>query len=492
MLGRLFSAKPDHPLADAKEAKRLLAELLTLEPADAVDSAEAWLESLVATEDFRCEHRLELILQIDEAVLPQLRRLTRDYLTTPRLTKGQEFKLWQMDRNYWASLSAAYEDTLERCRRNAKDAETIKPRWALLCARLLQAYGGRLKWDQFRYGPIDNSLWAAAGGAYLAAAQNRQTQTRLALYAGNESSVEAEYMRLLVFQASSMGNLLPVEIELAERLIAHFLPSFALVDQARPESVYWVDAAKPLPPTRLAVSPEITTTLRFFSTGQALDGLKEIKARIEASGQLPTDINFGGQYSAKVVLPVLEHLTLCWAPKPPLRSHARHRVMSRLAVVGGLKAIHQRLGSDGGADATEAWVVDDVSQGGVGARVSTVNNDWLRVGSVIAMQPEGGSNWLVGMVRRFARESGSLGSVGIETLSKAPRSATADSAGLQTEIVLLDPPQPGESARVLLDATAWEDVIPLVFVLDGQRWRLHPREVLETGADCAVGRYQVE
>ncbi|MCZ7653403.1 MAG: hypothetical protein M5R42_02670 [Rhodocyclaceae bacterium] len=41
-----------------------------------------------------------------------------------------------------------------------------------------------------------------------------------------ETSVEQEYLKALVFQASSMDSLLPLEIEIAERFIAHFLPQF--------------------------------------------------------------------------------------------------------------------------------------------------------------------------------------------------------------------------------------------------------------------------
>jgi hypothetical protein len=492
MLG-LFAAKPDHPLANAKETRRILAELPAMEPAAAVDSATAWLESLVATEEFRPDHRLELILQIDEAVLPQLRRLARDYLTLPRLTRSQEYKLWQLDRGYWAELAGAYENVLERSAGNVKAADAIKPSLGLLYARLLQAYGNRLKWDQFRYGPIEGNLWLACGRIYLAADQAKLTRRPVALYANALSTPEAEYLRILVFQASSMDNLLPIEIEVAERLIAHFLPRFALTDQVRPDNVYWFDAGKALPPTRLAKVPEITSTLRFFTTGQALDALADLKGRIVQSGQLPAEVNFGGQYPPRVILPVFDHLAMCWAPKPPMRGHARRRIKSRISVVGGFKSMHQRLQSDNdNGEGVESWVVDDVSMGGMGAQVSSVGSDWARIGAFLAMQPEGGSNWLVGVIRRYFRETESVGAVGIETLSKTPRAVMADSAGLQTEIVLLDPLIAGEVARVLLATTAWEESIPLLLRIGGQSAKLLPQGVIETGGECTVGRYAVE
>ena len=47
MLG-FFSSKNEHPLADPKEAKRILAEIATREPLGAAEEASGWLESLPA------------------------------------------------------------------------------------------------------------------------------------------------------------------------------------------------------------------------------------------------------------------------------------------------------------------------------------------------------------------------------------------------------------------------------------------------------------
>lgn len=493
MLG-LFSARVDHPLADAREAERLLGELPAQDAAAALDSATAWLDSLVATTEFKPDDRLDLILRIDAAVLPHTRRLAREYLTAARQTRAEEFRLWKLNQDYWHSLSVGYDESLHRLRDPGKVGEALRPQLGPLVARLLHALGHRLKWDHFRYGPIAGELWTRAGGAYLAAEQGQAAVRAVALYAGaGGTTPAAEYMRMLLFQASSMDNLLPVEIEIAERLIAHLVPNFSLTDQARPENVYWVDAAKPLPPTRLARIPEIAPTLRFFATAPGLAAIERLRAEIEARGGLPAEINFGGQYSPRLVLAVIDHLAACWAPVPPMRHHPRRPVKSRMIVVGGLQPTRRYLGSEllFGDDA-ESWVVEDVSQGGIGAQVSLVGKDWLKVGSLVGLQPEGGSNWLVGVVRRFVRESDAVGSVGIETLSKQPRGALADSRGLETEVVLLDPPAAGGELRLALSIAAWEEQQPLMVEIDGRRYRLFPQDRLETGAGHVVGTYRAE
>ena len=50
-----------------------------------------------------------------------------------------------------------------------------------------------------------------------------------------------------------------------------------------------------------------------------------------------------------------------------------------------------------------------MSAGGFGAVVPQVKGDWLRVGALLAMQPEGGSNWVLGVVRRVNQDRRAAG-----------------------------------------------------------------------------------
>src|SRR5262249_30551266 len=125
-----------------------------------------------------------------------------------------------------------------------------------------------------------------------------------------------------------------------------------------------------------------------------------------------------------VALETLRHLAMYWAPQAPERKSQRHAVKTRLAVSHGYEGVAAVLG---GGDSlnfdnqnTESWIVENVSAGGFGAVVPQLKGDWLRVGALLAMQPEGGSNWVVGIVRRVNKTSGQQARVGIETLSKTP------------------------------------------------------------------------
>jgi hypothetical protein len=178
---KLFGNKVDHPLADPDEVQRVLKDLPAQEASVALDNAAAWYESLMATSEFRPERRLEVMLQIDEAVRPHTRRLTRDYLVAPRQTRAYEFRHWQINYGYWTRLAEAYEDLLRRCREDEKVAAAIKPQMALLCARHLNACDSRLKWQQFRYGPITSDFWSSAGQTWLDALRARVSGLRVIL-----------------------------------------------------------------------------------------------------------------------------------------------------------------------------------------------------------------------------------------------------------------------------------------------------------------------
>lgn len=493
MLG-FFANRSAHPLADTRTAKTTFAELTTRDPVHALEEATAWLESLVGADDLKPAVRLERVLQLDDTVAAQARRLGREFIHHGRTNRMQEARLWEINHGYWRHLVAAYGDCLARYRLPEKDAEAMRPQLPLLYARAIHAHAVQMKWSQFRYGPIVAEAWEHIGAIYLAAEAEKVAQRPMPLYTGlPPTTVEAEYLKALLFHASSMDKLVPLEIELAERLIVHALPRFALTREVRPENVYWVDAARPLPPTRLAKVPAITPSLRFFNGGDALGELERIRVRTVAEGRVPAEVNLGGQYEMADVLSVLDHLAMCWAPKPPMRNHARHRVKSRLMVAHGFASI-QRYISGASADpgGVEVWVVEDVSLGGMGAQVPISRQDWIRIGVLVAMQPDGGANWLVGIVRRFARIGNSEGQVGIETLSKTPWVVAFEGDGFAADGILLDLPVVGEHARMLIPPGGVEEKSPVIFDLDGKRARLHPVKRLHAGDDYLLVDFFVQ
>lgn len=493
MLG-IFARKNDHPLADDAEVRRIVDGLPALKPEAAVDEVATWLESLAALADFPAALRYQRVAEFDAATIAQARRLAREYYGGSPTTRFEEQKRWQRNLGYWTQLAAAYRRCLDDADSGVKSGGAALADDALFYARLLHAQAGRLRWLRLRYGTVDGALWQECGAIYLRAVGAGCDRRNVRLHGTPDSATTplAEYLKALVFHASSLDNLTPQEIGIVERLIAHCLPHFVFSATPIPDGSYWIDAAKPQPPLRLVKAEVLTPSVRLIGAGRVLQEVAALRERIVATRQVPAELNLGGQYPPEVVLPVLEHLANCWSPTPPTRKHARHRIEGQVAIVAGLRAIHWSLGGGSALDESEQWRIEDISQGGMSAKLPLLRNDWVRVGAIVGMRPAGNPVWLVGAIRRFVRESESQGAAGIETLSKTPRALVASDGSFDTDIILLDGLRDDSAARILIAPGSWDPGMPLRVRIDGRSWRLHQDERLDAGTDWLLGRCVVE
>ena len=503
---KLFGGKKsDHPMADLKEARRILEEVAQGDGFQALDELRSWHESVRAAEDFKHEHKAQLAFLIDEAAQVHLRKLARDYFAAPRLSKVQESRLWTAIHGYWSEAAQAFVALIDA---HAEGAGGLKGAIVQLTVRALRALAQQMKWAYMRYGPFDEGIWGVVAKVYALAETRKYARTRVPVYPAvpGDSSPEQEFLRAVMLSASSPDSLLPMEIELAERLIAHFSESFTLVLDQQPDIAYWIDLATSQPPLRLARPPKHAPTLRFFAAGPAIVQLDQLLAKVKSQNAVPSDVNLGGTYEPAMVLDVLNHLALYWSPKPPERRHQRHRVKSRLSVTHGIDGVLSALGVSSSLDfeaaGVDSWIVENVSAGGFGVTVPNVRGEWLKINCLLGLQPEGGDNWVIGLVRRFNRESPQQGSVGIQTLSRYPLNVQlrmqsgefANSAGTETGIVL--------DAQALATATEVQLLLRagvlgegntegLEFDHDGKTFLLLPQGVTDHGDDYELVRFRL-
>jgi hypothetical protein len=502
MILDFFSTKrPDHPLGETRELKRVLAQL-PQDASKAVDEVYGWFESLRQADDFRLDHLHEVVSSLDEACQPHLKRLAQQYLRTPRLSKNDERRIWTMCFNYWGEVSWLYARCVDRLKKNPKDkgSETFKKILPVVATRLLAARSNQLKWIEYRYGVIGEDMWRGMGLPYLAAEAGAYAQKPVQIYPGapGTTCVALQYLQALVRASSSTGTLLPLEIELADRLIAHFLPEFVFGAKRQPGSAYWIDASSALPPTRMADPPkEAAPDLRFFQPGAVSQALNELIHTVER-GTIPGDLNLGAEYPSATLLKVLQHLALYWATVPPQREHVRHAVKTRIAVLQGFDSSLAvfagnvaRLSIERSA---ESWIVEDVSQGGFRAGAEATG-DWLSIGSLLCLQPEGGDNWVLGVVRRRSMDANSHTSIGIQTLSRNAQSIELRPrvSGFSTESIpgiWLREEQAAEQIRLVLPPGSFDVRQSLEFLQENKRYLLTPMEVEESGGDFEIGRYR--
>lgn len=488
---KLFSStpKPDSPLADEKERRKIWAEMAAMEAPAAVAEAGDWLEALQAEDGFAAEDRFTILSQIEDAAAPAVRTLTREFFTAKNLPRNKVNDYWRRTGGTWQALGVGYARCLDLAQHDPKAKELAKRNLPNLCLRLVHAHGQWLKWSQFRYGPLDPALWHNAGQGYLAAVQGGFDRALQPVPGGqSQSSVHDEYLRLVALQASSIDRLRSLQIELADRIIGHFIKLLVLSPQPPAGAAWWIDPARPMPAVRLLRPPAASATLRYLSAVDARGRLRELIAALERE-ILPPDLELGAQYSPKVVLPVLHHLARCWSDAPPRRAHDRHAIRSGLRTVSGLEKVRGQVAGRAGL-ATESEI-EDVSRGGFSVRARAADEDQLRLGAIVGLQPDGGSNWLVGIVRRVARQQDGSLRLGVETLSHKPVAVEADVGGERTQAVLLDELERGATVRLVLPQYAFEDRAVVTLNVEGIFAELEPAGLIETTEDCDLARYRV-
>ena len=460
---KLFGAgKPDHPMAERKDAARLLGEL---PPHDlkALEELAHWHDSVGAAEGFKPEERLHRLTAIDEAAQPRLRKLARDYVTATRAggSRAQENLLWMRIHEYWRHAGQAF----------ARSIDEKKPHPPVVLAAL-RALAQQLKWQQLRYGPVDLAVW---GQMYkiFALAESRGI-----------AEAQTELLKAAMFSAASPESLLVPDAELAERLIAELAPGFVLAKAPAPELTYWIDLGRAMAPARITQAPQPAAGLRYLGAGAALGKLASM---IQSSG---------AQVDAEAQLGVMRHLASYWAPAARERKHKRHSMKSSLKVAHGFNGVLEALGGrsedsldfGGGQPAGESWQIENVSAGGFGALVMVAKSDWLKVGALVAAQPEG-APWLVGTVRRMTKVSGQEMRVGVETLSRSPALSEFLLKTGQAQGVLLPAAVPGD-ASIALRAGVYAKGENLEASIGGRQHVYMPQGVAARGEDYEIFRFK--
>jgi hypothetical protein len=168
-------------------------------------------------------------------------------------------------------------------------------------------------------------------------------------------------------------------------------------------------------------------------------------------------------------------------------------VKSRLSIVHGFDGVLGAL--SGAAPAPERqvenWIVENVSAGGFGALVTQAKADWLKIGELLAMQPDGGNNWIVGMVRRVTKTSGQEARVGIETLARAPHLTRFALRGTEQPAILLPAAVSGTGeASIVLRAGAYIPGQNMESERGGRSFVYMPQTVAERGDDYDIVRFR--
>ena len=504
-------SKPDHPMADPKQARVLIAELPAHDSAKALEEVTFWFDSVSHTEEFKLDYRYGLYDLLDQAGKNHHRKLTQDYMATDRQEKFRENKLWNAVYEYRKMLGDCYTQCVEQFRSGVSGAGALKKELPSIVARAIRAATLKLKWGLLRYGPIDQGIWGEFGRLYQFAEAKGITATPVDIYPGTygQGTVQEEFLKGLMLAVSSLDGLTPLAQEIAERTVAHFGSLFVLQQTPAPGCNYHFDLAAGAPPARTMKGVAVQATTRFFGAGPAAAALAQLMQEIKAKEGVPSNVNLGGTYAVDAVLSVMRHLALYWADDPPARSSERRRIATRMTVVHSFRTILKSLipvddeasldfqAKDGG----ESWIVENVSEGGFGAIIPQVKGDWIKVGSLLGVQTETSKFWGAGIIRRLTRDEHQQRRVGIQLLSKAlilvklwpAGTVSAGNTMRNGDLAILLSTSPDKNGEIslLLELGTFSKGQALEMKVGNKQYYLVPNKLVEGGEDFDCAKFRI-
>ncbi len=509
MLKWITGDKLDHPMADARQAREIIADLPTIDSSRALEDIIYWLDSLNHTEGFKLDRRFENIDLLDAAAKNHQRKLSQDYLSTERQQKFRENKLWTGVYGLWKHLGDAYLKCVVQYESSTSTSFSRKI-LPVIAARGLRVLTLQLKWTLLRYGLAEPRIWSEMSRLYQMAEAGGFADNVIAVYPGShgQSSVRREFLKAMMLSASSTDGLTPVEQEIAERAVAHFSGLFKLERTPSAACTYYFDLGASKPPARMIKGAAPGATLRYFGAGEGLPRLKRLAAEIKETGGIPQDVHLGGTFQNDMIVGVLNHLVQYWSENPPERSTQRHKMATRITIVPGLTDILNTLDPahsdelDFSQDQTaESWIVENVSDGGYGAIIPAAQSDWVKVGGLIGVQSETSIYWGIGLVRRVASDEYQQRRVGIQLLSKTAipvrishaASGVADSGDREPEpaILLSTSPDSKGEVGVVMRAGLYNPRDSLDMTVNGKPYLLMPASMVEGGEDFDWARFKV-
>jgi len=505
----LGGSNVDHPMANPVQARQIVAELPARDSTKALEEITEWLESLNRADGFKVDRRYECVDLLDSAARRHQRELTQEYLSTPRVQKFLENRLWNAEFGFCKELGDAYVRCIKECVGKFDGSVAVERVLPALVARALRALALQLKWILLRYGLVEKRIWAHLALLYRLAEERGITPQVIAVYPGpyGDSTVKREFLKALMLPASSLDGLPPVRQQIAERAVAHFGESFLL--SAQPDGcTHSFDLAAPRSPARLV--PRLAPAgLLFFGAGEALTRIDRLAEQIAAKDGVPQDFNLGGSYPKDEVIGVLRHLAQYWSDKAPERGSERRPTAARITVVPGADQVFGALEPSTGKNldfsqnqTAESWIVENVSDGGYGAIVPPQKIDWVRVGALIGMKGEITNYLGIGLIRRITRDAHQQRRVGIQVLTKTAIPVTISKANTmsslnfdlreETAILLTLKPDARGEVEVLLREGIFNGRDSLEMTLKDRNYQLLPLRIVEAGEDYYWARFKVK
>lgn len=507
----IFDGKPDHPMFDVKEARKLLADLPKGDAFKALEEITSWLTSVKDTSGFRPEIRTEIIMLLDETGQPLHAELLRLYLGAPHLQDFQGLHQWQGMHGFMRTLAEAYAVCISEYQQAEKKPWDLKENMPVICVRLLRAVAERMKLEMMRYVEVEQSAWDHLCSCYSFAEANQIADSMVYAYPKQiiHTSPQRELLRAVMLYISSPDTLAPDQIEVSYRIAGRLVSFFDLKTAPDPDCAHFIDLSKPGAPGNIDNKLQATPAMRFFGAIKAVPKIKGIIEQNERS-LIQQEQRFGNEFTPAGKLTVLKHLQIYWGKDQPHRHQERKGISAAIEVVHSFRTISQLVtridlnrvvnlsekdaaalkkqskinlaAADDIKYTTETWAVSDVSADGIGGMIPKAAGAWVKIGELCGLKSQNGQLWWVGMIRRLQTDSKGTVHVGIEILAKKPLSVWLRALGKGAE-----------------KASNWEtssgsfeyDYLPVILLPDVYNSYVNATMLMESGSYTSDNIYEM-
>jgi hypothetical protein len=435
---KLFEGKPDHPLFDLQEARRLIHELPQDDHRKALEDITFWLDSIKTAKGFHPDVRGAIILLLDQTALPWYTEFLTQYLSVPHLQDFKGVHQWEGIHAYIKALAEAYDASVEEYRAARTKPPQLQQQLAVFCVRWVRALAEQMKLELMRYLDVDPSLWRQMGACQRFTEAEQIAESMVLAYPGQAIHVspQREILRALLLYVAAPDVLAPDQIEVSYRIAGRMCSFFDLKSEADADCPYCFDTSAGGPPR--PANGTATPDTRYFGAVRAVPALEKIRKQNE-DDPLWQERRFGSEFTPNGKLTVLKHLLTWWGAQPP-SPHAAHRALdTTVEVVHGFKLISQLVthmdAADAGAEGKvgleaeeevkytpETWAVTGIGADEIGVKLSRSAGAWIKAGNLCGIKTQNDPQWWVGAIRRIHTDTQGVVHIAIGIVTRKPLS----------------------------------------------------------------------
>jgi len=238
-----FGKTIKEPLADAKTAERWLASFPANDPLAVHGAVLVGLGRLAERDAKRTPARLEAVFCVDRFTDPLRKNLTAQYLEHSNRSTRVENQLWQALFDLTQGFLLCYQAF---AREVADHAQSNKWQSLLpeLIARQIMHQGLDAKIRLFRYEQWIPAKWSDLHSLFqMACSAQIERQPVAVLPGGGLTTIEQEYLRVLVLQLMNSGNLTPRHLEWIAEQLSEWCTPLRLNIESSIVTTFYVDLA---------------------------------------------------------------------------------------------------------------------------------------------------------------------------------------------------------------------------------------------------------